>query len=127
METWGDRGHLKEVCKDVLVLGPDPKSYIPQLDGVLVDYSNQANKFAGDFNGDGKETLISSPAGNSYPILEVLDFDYDGIDDYYIDYRGELRFFLSSQAHSMLRVSPGFYVHGHQFVDINNDGYVDIA
>ncbi|HHF3125733.1 TPA: SpvB/TcaC N-terminal domain-containing protein [Vibrio alginolyticus] len=126
-EYIGDRGHIKTTCKDVAIPGLEPKSYMPKLNGVLVDYSNHENKFAGDFNGDGKETLISSPIGTSYPIIEVSDFDSDGVDDYYLKYRGQLQFYLSSRAHASLRVSPGFLATGHKLVDINNDGYVDIA
>ncbi|HDY8121392.1 TPA: hypothetical protein RQK91_002757 [Vibrio vulnificus] len=105
---------------------PAAHSYQPALDGVLVDYSKQSKtQVAGDFNGDGKQTLIGKPYKYGKPLAtQVLDIDNDGIDDYtYINdyYR---YFHLSSNHHQAFRIPDDPYVMS-LFADINHDGYLD--
>ncbi|EMQ2878873.1 VCBS repeat-containing protein, partial [Vibrio navarrensis] len=105
---------------------PSARSYQPELNGVLVDYSKQSkSQVAGDFNGDGKQTLIVKAHKYGEPLAtQVLDIDNDGIDDTtYIndDYR---YFHLSSNHHQAFRIPDNPYVMS-LFADINHDGYLD--
>lgn len=101
--------------------GLNVKTYRPSLNGVMTVYKGDAS--SGDFNGDGRETILTSS-----PLATVVDLDNDGIDDYYTSVRNSsyLRFFLSSKAHSVINF-PVSVSLGYRLGDINNDGYVDLA
>ncbi len=112
-----------------------PKSYMPELDGQLLafqtrfkfdeddDDESEKQQFAGDFNGDGKETLEFI---TELQPVTVIDIDNDGIDDYtYSNETGSrLYLYLSSKNHQPISITD--IGDGYIFGDVNNDGYVDI-
>ncbi|MEH0713599.1 RHS repeat-associated core domain-containing protein [Vibrio owensii] len=104
---------------------PSARSYMPELDGVLVDYSDQSpSLFAADVNGDGKETLQPRPWDNKPVEVQVLDIDNDNIDDYVYLKDHTYYFVLSGNGHQAFTVEPT-YTMDHRFIDLNNDGLLD--
>ncbi|MQP57746.1 type IV secretion protein Rhs [Vibrio parahaemolyticus] len=110
---------------------PSARSYMPERDGVLVDYSEQSvHYFAGDFNGDGKQELRIKPS-NREPITPIVaDFDNDNIDDFAYfnvdhNYYSKFYFSLSGHQHQMFSIDATSYYKDYRSVDINNDGYLD--
>ncbi|MFL7023529.1 RHS repeat-associated core domain-containing protein [Enterovibrio norvegicus] len=74
-------------------------------------------KNAGDFNGDGLETLITGYASS--------DINNDGIDDkhQFDDRWGGLNYIISNGQSGNIKDSHDKYFHS--FIDVNNDGYLD--
>ncbi|WP_422441408.1 RHS repeat-associated core domain-containing protein [Vibrio harveyi] len=117
-------------------------SYMPGNNGVLVEY-NAKTHVAGDFNGDGKQTLRAIPSqetsffGNhdnyiskrSYYPTSTTDIDNDGIDDY--SYRKSrtnyLTLGLSSKLHKEFDIYSPSGWDNYRFVDLNLDGYLDFV
>ncbi|CAH1520231.1 Type IV secretion protein Rhs [Vibrio owensii] len=106
---------------------PSARSYMPELDGVLVDYSEQSEDyFAGDFNGDGKDTLIPIPSRNTWPLpYQEHDIDNDNIDDYVYTKDGSFHFVLSGHNHQEFTLTPSV-INAYFLVDLNNDGLLDL-
>ncbi|MBL4829231.1 MAG: VCBS repeat-containing protein [Aliivibrio sp.] len=75
---------------------------------------------AGDFNGDGRDTLISGYA--------TIDINGDGIDDKhnFDNSSGGYQFHITDGASGTLPSVPSNYVLA-AFTDINNDGYKDVV
>ena len=110
-----------------LSLASRPKAYMPSNNGVMVEYRTEQS--AADLNGDGKETLFSSPKGSSYPISGIADIDNDGKDDYYVKYTSDLVFYLSSRSYKeyVFRSETSQWRPDLAFLaDVNNDGYKDL-
>ncbi|HCG8219558.1 TPA: VCBS repeat-containing protein [Vibrio parahaemolyticus] len=104
---------------------PSAQSYMPETNGVLVDYTDRARwNFAGDFNGDGKQELKVKPSHRDPITPLVADVDGDNIDDY--------AYVLDNKFHLVLSGQPNTINIGtdkreeHQLVDINNDGLLDV-
>ncbi|GEM77543.1 polymorphic toxin-type HINT domain-containing protein [Vibrio sagamiensis] len=116
-------------------------SYTPNLDGVMVDFSqDQAHKFAGDFNGDGKQSLRDKPRWNRRPrSVRVFDIDKDGHDDWVYLQGREIKVSLSQRNHQPFGIKVqrtygtepiagrAFLASHVKFSDINNDGYLDFS
>ncbi|MGF1763864.1 RHS repeat-associated core domain-containing protein [Aliivibrio kagoshimensis] len=102
-------------------------SYKPAGKDNLVAYCG--NKAAGDFNGDGKETLISK---NNQQSTQVTDLNGDGLDDIIYIYPSDNRYikFKLSGIHSSFKTLHAFNTKGNtnqfQLADVNNDGNLDI-
>ncbi|ENM5771362.1 hypothetical protein V4V48_003074 [Vibrio mimicus] len=101
-------------------------SYQPALDGVLVDYTKESKSYvAGDFIGDGKQTLIAKPTRDGTALAtQVLDIDNDGVDDYTYLNGYDRYFHLSSNSHQAFSIPDDPYLLS-LFADINHDGYLD--
>lgn len=106
---------------------PSARSYMPELDGVLIDYSEQSEyNFAGDFNGDGKDTLIPIPSKDTWPLpFQEHDIDNDNIDDYVYTKDGTFHFVLSGHNHQEFTLTPSV-INAYFLVDLNNDGLLDL-
>ncbi|UTZ37250.1 hypothetical protein HB763_11415 [Vibrio campbellii] len=130
------------------------QSYMPNLDGVLVEVPNVPNVgttigrkyISGDFNGDGKQTLrerIYVRNKMEHMPTHVLDIDNDGIDDWvYVDGK-QLVYSLSNKGHKTFSIPvqdkqlcvkrvPHLRKYCNNlayltFNDFNNDGYKDFA
>ncbi|BCL73504.1 hypothetical protein TUMSATVNIG1_54800 [Vibrio nigripulchritudo] len=118
--------------------GPDyAGSYQPHGNGVLSTY--ETNKRAGDFNGDGRDTLIDSSYnernGSGFCLWgcystyykSVADIDNDGIDDWVSYDNYKFKYYLSSQGHRERSLEVYRNTKSFRLVDINNDGYLDLA
>ena len=111
---------------------PD-KSYTPEHDGLLVEYSDlyqDDERYPIDLNGDAKETLIFSQKHGQYNrIQDIFDIDNDGQEDYYTETNGgwDLIFYLSSQDFQPLTFTHERGNSYQLFGDINNDGYIDMG
>ncbi|OEE67891.1 type IV secretion protein Rhs, partial [Enterovibrio norvegicus FF-33] len=116
--------HLSAVAtpKDLCVEG----NYSPSSDGVLSAYCK--NNVAGDFNGDGKETIKQSFIKPSF----TIDLNNDGIDDYAYKRAPNAFVYQLSGAGNDVKLevaSPvglGYDVNIN-VVDINNDGLPDVV
>ncbi|ELB2153464.1 HNH endonuclease [Vibrio parahaemolyticus] len=134
----GDGSHR---CTYSYSIDPDyiRASYAPNKNGVLVEYNAKKN-VAGDFNGDGRQTLKAldsySPwifsngesyrSSRRYIPTTALDIDNDGVDDYYFRYGTSdyITFALSSQAQNKFDIyCPDDW--SCDFLDLNQDGYLD--
>ncbi|MFN3018206.1 RHS repeat-associated core domain-containing protein [Vibrio coralliilyticus] len=103
------------------------RTYSPNNNGVMATYTSKQS--AADLNGDGKETLFSSPKGSSYPLSGVIDIDNDGKDDYYLRFNNDLVFYLSSRSYKeyVFRSETSQWRPDLAFLaDVNNDGYKDL-
>ncbi|EOX4412988.1 SpvB/TcaC N-terminal domain-containing protein [Vibrio alginolyticus] len=130
------------------------QSYMPNLDGVLVEVPNVPNVgnkiglkyISGDFNGDGKQTLrerIYVRNKMTHVPMHVLDIDNDGIDDWVYVYGKQFVYSLSHKGHKTFSVPiqdkelcvrhlPSLQKFCNNlayltFNDFNNDGYKDFA
>ncbi|CCO61730.1 putative Rhs family protein fused with Integrin alpha N-terminal domain [Vibrio nigripulchritudo] len=106
-------------------------SYMPNGDGVL--HIQDPSKIAGDFSGDGRQTLTNKHHG--FDVKFIDDIDGDGIDDWY-SYRPRrsggsysyrvLKYYLSSRQYHELYIHTYGNTTDFRFVDVNNDGYKDL-
>ncbi|WP_241823950.1 FG-GAP-like repeat-containing protein, partial [Enterovibrio norvegicus] len=110
----------------------DKMSYSKNGDGTLTLFSGK--KYAGDFNGDGKETLKENPNGYGIiePSISSLDINNDGLDDLaYIIRNGEWFKFHSKIAERSqpqeINLDHKHVIPDIEWTDINNDGLVDAA
>lgn len=112
-------------------------SYDPHGNGVLHTYDT--TKGAGDFNGDGNETLINSAYsgrnGSGFCFWDcytsfyksVVDIDNDGIDDWVSYDNYKFKYYLSSQGRQEKSLEVFRNTKSFRLVDVNNDGYKDFV
>ncbi|WP_325892451.1 RHS repeat-associated core domain-containing protein [Grimontia sp. NTOU-MAR1] len=133
-DTYGRGANKAVLTPKGLCLGG---SYSPNGDGNLNAYCENTHS-AGDFNGDGKETLSSAykllyTGGKLRKVVaKSLDINGDGIDDlHYGVSLGKLRYKITGESteREVEVASPsGIYINTQlSFIDINNDSLPDVV
>ena len=104
--------------------------YQPDGDGVW-KLQTDKTKISGDFNGDGKDTLMTKKVSSSENrvIPDVGDIDGDGMDDYYVHSSSSrtYKFYLSTKSYKAYSFTAPSSIVRVLIKNINNDSYADMV